>query len=104
MQHNQNTKNNVRRFRTNGLSLGQIWEKTGVPKTTIRSWIKDIKLSQRQLDELKSKTQKALQKGRIRKQKKTTPRTYVNIGIIFYAIYFAGIPRKNNSGNICATR
>ena len=68
MQHDQIIKNSVRQFRTKGLSLGQIWEKTGVPKTTIRSWIKDIKLSQKQLDELKSKTQKALQEGRIRKQ------------------------------------
>ncbi len=69
MQHNQNTKNNVRQFRTKGLSLGQIWEETRIPKTTIRSWIKDIKLSQKQLDKLKFKTQKALQEGRIRKQK-----------------------------------
>ncbi len=71
MQYNQIIKNNVRQLRTKGLSLGQIYEKTGVPKTTIRSWIKDIKLSQKQLDELKSKTQKALQEGRTRKQKQS---------------------------------
>ena len=59
----------MRQLRTKGLSLGQIYEKTGVPKTTIRSWIKDIKAFPKQLDELKSKTQKALQGGRIRKQK-----------------------------------
>jgi len=69
VQHNQVIKNNVRQLRKKGLSLGQICEKTGVPKTTIRSWIKDIKLSQKQLDKLKSKTQKALQEGRINKQK-----------------------------------
>ena len=45
MQHNQVIKNQVREFRKQGLSLGQIHEETGVPKTTIRSWIKDIKLS-----------------------------------------------------------
>jgi hypothetical protein len=71
MQHNKIIKNNVRQLRSKGLSLGQIYEKTGVPKTTIRSWIKDIKLSQKQLDEFKSKTQKALQEGRIRKQKQS---------------------------------
>ncbi|MCL6096209.1 MAG: hypothetical protein M1444_00785 [Patescibacteria group bacterium] len=71
MQHNKIIKNNVRELRIKGLSLGQIHEKTGAPKTTIRSWIKDIKLSQEQLNEFKSRTQKALQEGRIRKQKQS---------------------------------
>jgi hypothetical protein len=69
MQHNQALKDQVRQLRIKGLSLGQIYKKTSVPKTTIRSWINDIKLSKRQLDILKSRTQKALQEGRIRKQK-----------------------------------
>ncbi len=69
MQHNQVVKNRVRQLRMQGLSLGQIYQETSIPKTTIRSWIMDIKLSERQLDILKSRTQKALQKGRIKKQK-----------------------------------
>jgi len=69
MQHNQVVKNKVRTLRVKGLSLGQIYKETSVPKTTIRSWIKDIKLSEEQLSKLKSKTQKALQAGRIKKQK-----------------------------------
>jgi len=69
MRHNQTIKSRVRNLRSNGLSLGQIYEKTSVPKTTIRSWIKDIMLSEKQLDELKFKVQKALQEGRIKKQK-----------------------------------
>jgi hypothetical protein len=59
----------VRQLRAKGLSLGQIYDETNVPKTTIRSWIKDIKLSEKQLEKLKSRTQKALQAGRIKKQK-----------------------------------
>jgi hypothetical protein len=69
MQHNQVLKDHVRQLRVTGLSLGQICVETNVPKTTIRSWIKDINLSERQLDILKSRTQKALQEGRIKKQK-----------------------------------
>ncbi len=84
MQHNQIIKNNVRQLRTKGLSLGQIYEKTDVPKTTIRSWIKDIKLSQRQLDELKSKTHKALQEGRIRKQKQSKALRFNNEKKLFH--------------------
>lgn len=68
MQHNQAFKDKVCQLRMKGLSLGQIYKETSVPKTTIRSWIKDIKLSERQLNKLKSRTQKALQEGRIRKQ------------------------------------
>jgi hypothetical protein len=69
MQQNKTLKDHVRLLRKKGLSLGQIHEETSVPKTTIRSWIKDIKLSKRQLDILKYRTQKALQEGRIKKQK-----------------------------------
>lgn len=69
MQHNQVIKSKVRRLRIQGLSLGQIYQDTTIPRTTIRSWIKDIKLSERQLSNLKLRTQKALQAGRIRKQK-----------------------------------
>jgi len=69
MQHNEVVKDKVRQLRAKGLSLGQIYEETGIPKTTIRSWIKDIKLSQRQDDKLRARTQKALQAGRIRKQR-----------------------------------
>src|ERR1017187_3392596 len=69
MQHNKTIKDQVRQLRIEGLSLGQIHEETGVPKTTIRSWIKDIELSEGQLEKLKSRTQKALQEGRIKKQK-----------------------------------
>nr|MBI5455418.1 hypothetical protein [Candidatus Levybacteria bacterium] len=71
MQHNKTIRNKVRKLRIEGLSLGQIYKETNIPKTTIRSWIKDIKLSEKQLNELKSKVQKALQAGRIRKQKQS---------------------------------
>ena len=70
MLHNEVIKSRVRQLRTKGLSLGQIYQETRIPKTTIRSWIRDIKLSERQLNKLKSRVQKVLQKGRIKKQKK----------------------------------
>lgn len=69
MRHKQTIKNGVRNLRSMGFSLGQIHEKTGVPKTTIRTWIKDIVLSEKQQQLLKERIQKFLQKGRIEFQK-----------------------------------
>jgi len=69
MQYNFLVKEKVRQLRAKGLSLGQIYKETNVAKTTIRSWIKDIKLSEKQINKLRLRTQKALQKGRIKKQK-----------------------------------
>ncbi len=68
MKHSISAKNEVRQLRSKGLSLNAISTKTQIPKTTIRSWIKDIKLSISQLNALKESTQKALQGGRIKKQ------------------------------------
>lgn len=68
MRHNDSTKKIVRKLRNEGLSLGEIYEETKVPKTTIRTWIKDIKLSKFQSDRLKMRVQVALQEGRIKNQ------------------------------------
>src|SRR3989344_251880 len=68
MRHNQKIKNEVRSLRTKGFSLNQIFEHTSIPNTTIRSWIKDIKLSNEQMNIFKERTQRKLQEGRIRKQ------------------------------------
>jgi hypothetical protein len=69
MHYKQNIKDQVRLLRRKGFSLGQIFKETGVPRTTIRTWIGDIVLSKIQEIELKNRVQKALQKGRIRSQK-----------------------------------
>jgi len=69
MQHAQLMKTKVRNLRIKGMSLNQIYNRTSVPKTTIRSWIKDIRLSENQLIIFKNRIQKKLQEGRIRKQK-----------------------------------
>lgn len=68
MHHNQLIKVKVRSLRIKGLSLNQIYNHTNIPKTTIRTWIKDIELSKKQLDILKERVQEKLQEGRIRKQ------------------------------------
>lgn len=68
MRHNSEIKIEVRKLRRRGLSLGQIYKQTEIPKTTIRTWIKDIKLSVEQLKVLENRVQIALQEGRIRKE------------------------------------
>lgn len=68
MRHNLEIKIKVRKLREDGLSLGQIYQQTKIPKTTIRTWIKDIRLSEEQFKVLKNRTQKALQEGRIKKE------------------------------------
>ncbi len=68
MSYKASIKEEIRFLRKKGYSLGQIHEKTHVPKTTIRSWIKDILLSAAQVSTLSQRTQYALQKGRARAQ------------------------------------
>lgn len=69
MHYKQEVKDKVRNLRQKGLSLGQISQNTNVPRTTIRTWIKDIVLSKNQVQSLKNRVQKALQKGRIYSQR-----------------------------------
>lgn len=69
MRHNKLIRAKVRSLRIKGLSLNQIYSRTNIPKTTIRTWIKDIKLSEEQRSVLKERVHKKLQEGRIRKQK-----------------------------------
>lgn len=69
MRYNSDLKKRTRGLRKKGFSLNQIFEKTNVPKTTIRSWISDIKLTEKQKQVLINRTQLALQKGRIKAQK-----------------------------------
>lgn len=68
MRHNQTIKEEVRRLRSKGLSLNNIYAQTNIPKTTIRTWINDIKLSPQQLNILRENAQRALQNGRVKKQ------------------------------------
>ena len=53
MKHEQRIKDKIRYLRREGFSLGQISERTKVPRTTIRTWIEDIALSENQLKALK---------------------------------------------------
>ncbi len=64
MRHSQIIKEEVISLRKKGLSLGQIYQETHIPKTTIRGWISQIKLTKEQLSILKKRTQVALQRGR----------------------------------------
>ncbi len=68
MRYSPQIKSKVRKLRESGLSLNQIHDGTNVPKTTIRSWIYDIRLSKKQLEVLENRVQKALQEGRVRKE------------------------------------
>jgi hypothetical protein len=68
VRYNQKIKEKVRHLRQKGFSLGQILKDTNVPRTTIRTWIKDIVLSKDQELALKNRVQNALQNGRIKSQ------------------------------------
>lgn len=61
-------KEKVRDLRRQGLSLGDICNKTNVPRTTIRGWIKSISLTHTQRQALRQRTLSRLQSGRIRTQ------------------------------------
>ena len=69
MRYLQAQKELVRQLRHDGLSLNQIYTKTSIPRTTIRTWITDIKLSKSQLSFLNNHVQKVLQAGRIKAQR-----------------------------------
>ena len=68
MKYDRSIKNKARQLRLLGYSLREISDKTNVPITTIRTWILDIRLSEKQLNILKERSQKALQNGRARTQ------------------------------------
>lgn len=69
MRYNLKVKNQVRDLRLKGFSLGEIKEQTGVPRTTIRTWIDDVRLTEAQVEKIKEKVFNVLQKGRIKAQK-----------------------------------
>lgn len=68
MRYKQDISNEVRQLRIDGLSLNQINRKTKIPITTIRNWVSDISLSEKQKEILIKRSQTALQKGRIKAQ------------------------------------
>lgn len=70
MQYKLNIKEEVRKLRRIGKSLGFIASKTNVPRTTIRSWIKDIVLTEEQRDVIRSNALQHLQEGRRKAQQK----------------------------------
>lgn len=69
MHYKQEIRDKVRYLRQKGFSLGQISQSTDVPRTTIRTWIRDIILSKSQIEALRIRVQKALQRGRIKSQR-----------------------------------
>ncbi len=66
MKYDNEVKQKVRLLRRRGISLNDICKQTNVPKTTIRGWIRDIKLTSIQKGELQKKVFRALQDGRIK--------------------------------------
>jgi hypothetical protein len=68
VQYKQDIRDKVRYLRQKGFSLGQISKETSVPRTTIRTWIRDIILSNNQALVLKNRVQKSLQRGRVQFQ------------------------------------
>lgn len=65
MRYELSIKENVRDLRKKGKSLLVIHSLTGIPVTTITTWIKDIALTPEQKNELKIKVHNALQRGRV---------------------------------------
>lgn len=69
MTYSISIKDKVRELRMSGLGLNQISKVSKVPKSTIRLWIKDIKLSSQQKAALNKRVFDALQRGRIKAQR-----------------------------------
>lgn len=74
MKYSRSIKEKVRKLRASGLGLNQVSGLSKVPKSTIRLWIRDIKLSSEQKAALNKKASEALQKGRIKAQKLNSQR------------------------------
>ena len=69
MRYKDSVKEKVRKLRIEGLGLNQISKTANVPKSTIRLWILDIRLTEEQKIKLNNRVIQALQKGRIKAQK-----------------------------------
>lgn len=82
MKYSRSIKEKVRELRATGLGLNQISDLSQVPKSTIRLWIKDIKLSSKQKNALNKRVFDALQKGRIKAQKLNSQRRIEKEGIL----------------------
>lgn len=74
MKYSDSVKKHVRKLRNKGLGLNQISKTSNVPKSTIRLWISDIKLSETQKAALSLKALSALQEGRVKAQKVNSQR------------------------------
>lgn len=57
-------KDNARELRQQGLSIGHIESRLGIPRSTLSGWFKDIKLTKKQKDRLLENKSKALAKAR----------------------------------------
>lgn len=58
-------KQKVRNLRKRGWSLGEINQKTKIPKNTISGWIKDIQLTKKQRKRIKQKEIASAAMGRV---------------------------------------
>lgn len=68
VRYKNSIKEKVRKLRSEGLGLNQISKAANVPKSTIRLWISDIRLTEEQKIKLNNRAIQALQKGRVKAQ------------------------------------
>ncbi len=61
-------KQEIRKLRQQGWSLGMLQKKFELPKTTIHSWIVDIQITATQLEQIRINALQALQEGREKSQ------------------------------------
>ena len=66
--HPKELKQKVRKLRYQGWSLGMLQKEFELPKTTIHSWILDIKVTAPQLEKIRNTALHALQEGRQKSQ------------------------------------
>ena len=66
--NNNDIKRQARVLRHKGFSLGSIEKALQVPKTTVHSWVKDIKIKDHLKEKIKLSALKALQQGRMKTQ------------------------------------
>lgn len=64
----------ARKLRKQGTSIVEIERQLGVPRSSVHSWVKDIKLTKRQKRELEQNSRATLVKGSLRKRRERLER------------------------------
>ena len=65
MLYSEEIKRKVKNLRRRGWSLGELGLETGIPKSTISGWVKNIRLKENQIKRIREKEITSAAKGRL---------------------------------------